>query len=434
MLFDNIMAYDSDFNLHEGMFVGTKGNVIAFISHKKPDEETYQQYGEVYDGTGKVLLPGFYNVHAHNIMTMLRGYGEGLPLQRWLNERIFPFEAKLSEENTYWASMLGIAEMLRFGTVSFSDMYFFPDSRARSVRDSGIKCNMSQSISCFDDRAYEELPAYHIVEHMIETYHGCDEKRILVDLAPHSEYLTTEKVLRGIADQAVAHDLNVQVHMSETKNEHEECKQRHEGRTPARYLHDCGVFRRPCTVAHAVWSEPDDWRLMADNGVTVAANPASNMKLASGFAPISGMMDAGVRIALGTDGCASNNNLNMAQDLYLFALIGKGQSGDPTAISPQQAMRTATRNGALAQGRVDCGSMRPGYRADLVVRDIDKPWMYPRLNMASNMVYASQGADVVLTMVDGTVLYRDGEWTTIDVEKAQAETQKAASEISSSLV
>ena len=433
MLFENITIVDADFHIARNMYVGTKDKTIAYVSPNPPDERTRAQYGETYDGNGKLLMPGFYNAHAHNIMTVLRGWGEGLPLQSWLNDKIFPFEAQLSDENTYWPNMLGIAEMLRFGTVSFSDMYFFPDARGRSVIESGIKCNIAGSISCFDDSSYEELPAYAINEYMLREFHGYDKDRIKIDLAPHSEYLTTPKVLAGIVEQAQDKNLNIQIHMSATKTEHEECKQRHDGMTPARYLESLGVFRRPTTVAHAVWTEPEDWKIMADNGVTVACNPVSNMKLASGFAPIKRMQDANIRLALGTDGCASNNNLNIAQDLYLFALIAKGESQDPTAITTAQAMRTATRNGALAQGRVDSGSIKTGYRADLVIRDVDVPWMYPATDVMGNLIYASQGADVVLTMVDGKVLYRDGEWPTIDVEKAQAETQSTAQGIIASL-
>ena len=211
--------------------------------------------------------------------------------------------------------------------------------------------------------------------------------------------------------------------LSETKKEHEECKARH-GMTPAAYFEKLGLFDQPTTAAHCVWIEGEDFDILKRNGVTVACNPVSNMKLASGFAPVPQMLDAKINVALGTDGCASNNNLNIMQDLYLFALLYKGVTGDPTVITPAQALSAATVNGFRAQGRMDCGSIAVGNKADLIVLDTDVPSMYPDIDTACNVVYAAQGSDVKLTMVDGKILYKDGEYTTIDIERAQFDTQK----------
>jgi 5-methylthioadenosine/S-adenosylhomocysteine deaminase len=223
------------------------------------------------------------------------------------------------------------------------------------------------------------------------------------------------------------------LHVSETKLEHDECKQRRDGLTPIQYFDSLGFFRAPCTAAHCVFSEPEDWRIMQERGVTVSVNPASNMKLASGFAPVPHMLDADVNVALGTDGMASNNSHDMFKELYLFALLYKGASGDPTVVSPAQALAAATRAGAYSQRRGDCGSIAVGQRADLVVLDTDVPWMCPATSLLNNLVYSAKGSDVVLTMVDGAVLYKEGIWLTIDVEKAKYDTAAATRRIISEL-
>ena len=209
--------------------------------------------------------------------------------------------------------------------------------------------------------------------------------------------------------------------MSETRLEHEECKERHGGLTPVRYFESLGLFDCPTTAAHCVWVDDEDIEVLARRGVFVAANPASNMKLGSGFAPVSKMLERGVRVCLGTDGMASNNNHDMMQDLYLLALSAKGAACDPTAISPKQALAAATRTGALSQGREDCGYVGVGARADLCVLDVAGPSWTPMTNPLVNVVYAGHGADVCLTMCDGRVVYRDGQWPLVDAERAKAE-------------
>lgn len=219
------------------------------------------------------------------------------------------------------------------------------------------------------------------------------------------------------------------VHVSETSAEVAGCRERHQGRSPVRFLADCGAFDVPALAAHCVWVDEDDIALLAEKGVTVACNPASNMKLASGFAPVPQMLAAGVRVALGTDGPASNNAHNMFRDLYLLATMYKGSSADPTAITPAQALFAATRAGALAQGREDCGAVAAGMRADLCVLDVTGPSMWPVHDMLANVAYSTSGAEVVLTMCDGRVVYRDGAWPTIDVERARREVQLRSARI-----
>lgn len=418
MLFEHIDYLDENFEVQKNAFIGIKDGKIAYIGTEKPQED----FGEVYNGKHGLMMSGFVNAHSHAPMTLLRGYGENLPLDRWLNEKIFPFEDKLTDSAIVASTTLACAEMIRFGTVSFSDMYFFSQTMAKSILDSGIKCNLSRGLTVFSDQDYEQLEAYKDNMDLLKNYQNAGNGRLKIDLCIHGEYTTTPKVVEAIAKHAKSENVNVHIHLSETKKEHEECKQRH-GKTPAKYFADLGLFDQPTTAAHCVWVEDEDIELFKKYGVTVACNPVSNMKLASGFAPIPKMLEKGINIALGTDGCASNNNLNIMQDLYLFALLYKGVTGDPTIVTPKQALSAATLNGFKSQGRMDSGKIAVGQKADIIVINTDVPNMYPATDIACNLVYAAQGSDIKLTMVDGKVLYKDGEYLTIDIEKAKAQTQ-----------
>ncbi len=418
MLFEHIDYLDENFEVQKNAFIGIKDGKIAYIGTEKPQED----FGEVYNGKHGLMMSGFVNAHSHAPMTLLRGYGENLPLDRWLNEKIFPFEDKLTDSAIAASTTLACAEMIRFGTVSFSDMYFFSQTMAKSILDSGIKCNLSRGLTVFSDQDYEQLEAYKDNMDLLKNYQNAGNGRLKIDLCIHGEYTTTPKVVEAIAKHAKSENVNVHIHLSETKKEHEECKQRH-GKTPAKYFADLGLFDQPTTAAHCVWVEDEDIELFKKYGVTVACNPVSNMKLASGFAPIPKMLEKGINIALGTDGCASNNNLNIMQDLYLFALLYKGVTGDPTVVTPKQALSAATLNGFKSQGRMDSGKISVGQKADIIVINTDVPNMYPATDIACNLVYAAQGSDIKLTMVDGKVLYKDGEYLTIDIEKAKAQTQ-----------
>ena len=415
MLFKNIQIIDSSFNALRGVTVALKDDIIAYVGSwdDLPDKENW---GEVIDGNGKLLVPGFYNSHGHTPMTLLRGYGENLSLRDWLELKIFPFEGRLNPDDVYFATLLGIAEMLRFGTVSVSDMYMLCDSMAQAVLDSGFKCNLSRAITGDDEIPYIKMPAHADVESRVKKYHLSGNGRLRIDISLHAEYTSTPSIAKAVAAHCGSLGLNMHVHVSETRFEHEECKTRHEGRTPARYLADAGVFDTPAIAAHCVWVEDEDLDILADKGVTLAANPVSNLKLASGICPIHKAMSKGINIGLGTDSVASNNNLNMFEEMKLHAILHKATTGDPSFITPAQSLACATVNGARAQGRYDCGSVKPGNKADLVVIDSNSPNMRPCHNALNNLVYAATGSEVIMTIVDGKVLYRDGAWPSIDID------------------
>ena len=436
MLFADIDYLTSDFEVKRG-YVGTQGSHISYVGDVDPAEDpslSSEDFGERYEGRGKLLMPGMYNTHAHMPMTLLRGYAEGLTLQDWLFNKVFPFEAKIDDAAAYPATLLAIAEMLRFGVVGVTDMYFFSDARIQAIAESGIKANLCDGIMVFDqETAYEQTPNLKRNEQLVREHHNSLDGRLKIDLNIHSEYISNPQVVRAVGEHAVQLGVQTHVHISETAKEHQECKDRRGGLTPTQYFDSLGFFAAPCTAAHCVWSEPADWQIYAERGVSVSSNPASNMKLASGFAPVGNMLAAGVNVCLGTDGVASNNSHNILKDLYLLALTSKGASGDPTVISPKQALAMATVNGARSQGRLDSGVIEVGKRADLVALDICVPWMQPIHNLVNNLVYAAQGSDVVLTMVDGTVLYRNGAWLSMDIQKVTRDTKKAAARIVASL-
>ena len=418
MLFKNISILDEDLDYKENMFVATDEGKITYVGDVAP--ENYE--GETYDGTGKLLMSGFYNIHSHSPMSLLRGYGENMMLSDWLNKRIFPFEAKMNASDNYNGSLLSIAEMIRGGVVSNSDMYYQTPALIRAAKESGFKTNLSVPVLCFDNSSLRDLPVFDEMTNM-------DADGILVkcEYSIHAEYTSTPKVVRELAEQAKADKRSIHVHLSETKSEHEECIARH-GMTPTAYFESLGVFDVPTTAAHCVWADENDIEIMGRKGVTVACNPTSNMKLASGFANVKLMLEKGINVGLGTDGSASNNTLDMISELKMFALIYKGITGDPTVVTPKQALAAATINGAAAQGR-NGGLVKVGSDADLIVLDTTRENYTPAYEMINNIVYSSNSRDVVLTMINGKVVYKNGEFMTIDIEKAKFEAKKSVERI-----
>lgn len=422
MLFQDITLIDEQFAVKEHQFVGIKEDRIAYIGDRMPTED----YGEIYDGRGKLLLPAFYNLHSHLPMVLMRGYGENLPLMDWLNHKIFPFEAGLTDMDMYYGCLAGIAEMLRFGIGSAGEMYLSQEPLCRAFLESGVKGNISRCVSCFDPAvSYYDMPQYREVSDCISSYHGAANGRIRAEFSLHSEYTTTERVVREMAETAAKYDSSMHIHVSETAGEVQGCRERHGGRSPVRYLADCGVFDVPTVAAHCVHVDDEDIEILRDKKVTVAANPKSNLKLASGVSPVAKMLAAGVSVGIGTDSVASNNNLNMIEEMRFFNLLQKGISSDPTLITPKETLYAATRAGALGQGRSDCGLIKEGFRADITVLNVDTVYMKPVYNLLNNLIYAAQGTDVVLTMVDGKVLYRDGAYPNMDMEKISYECEKA---------
>ena len=429
MLFRDITILDENLEVQEHMYVGTKDKRIAYIGKAMPQED----YGTVYEGTGRLLMPGFYNIHAHSPMALMRGYGENLKLQDWLNTRIFPFEAKLDSDAVYWGTLLCMAESLRFGIVSTSDMYYFVPDIAHAVIDSGAKNNISRSLTNFDGTPFDQMESAKELEEAFHSLNGAADGRVVIEASLHAEYTSDEATARSLADWCMENGARMHVHVSETKTEHEECKQRHNGKTPVQYLNDCGIFNVPSIAAHCVWIEGEDYDILKEKNVTVATNPCSNLKLASGICNSAEILKRGINLGIGTDSVASNNSLNFLEEMKTLAMIGKVRAEDPTVVTPKQVLYAATRAGALAQGRSDCGIMKEGARADLIVLRTDVPNMHPVHDLINNIVYSASGSDVLLTMVDGKVLYQDGDYTSIDLDETIERTERAVDRILSQL-
>ena len=433
MLFTDIGIIDENFKYRENMCVGVQADRITYIGSEIPDDA--DAFGERYDGKDRVLMPGFFNAHGHSSMTLLRGYGENLSLQDWLFNRIFPFEAKLYNKAVYWSTLLSMAESLRFGIVSTSDMYYFLDAMVRAYSVAKTKGNISRAVANADGvtgPAVKEIISIKEARDSILMYDGFEDGRIKIDASIHAEYTNNEDSMRAMAELAEEFDVRMHIHLSETEKETKDCIEKY-GKTPTELMAELGVLDRPTTAAHCVWINDGDRDILKAKGVSVASNPISNCKLASGMCDVPALYRKGINVAIGTDSVSSNNSLNYIEEMKAFALTGKVVSGDPSAMTPEEVLFSATRAGALAQGRDDSGLLKEGFKADLIVLDVSEANMSPAYDMANNIIYSADGKDVCLTMIDGRVCYRDGEYTDIDIEETKAESEAARKKILSML-
>ncbi len=405
---------EGDGVLHDG-YVGIEGGKITYVGTVPPP----QTAARTIDATGKILMPGLVNTHTHVSMAPLRGYADDYPLQEWLHEHVFPVEGKMDRDCVYYSALLGIAEMIASGTVAMTDMYMHIPAVAKAAYEAGIYANISNGALSFSPDSYDFATdsATAQMEEMLRDWHGADEGRIVLDAAIHAEYTSFERLWRAQVDYAKRHGLRMHLHLSETHEEHAACIARY-GKTPAQCFADAGVFGVPTTAAHCTYLSEDDMALLAKHGVSVAHNPVSNLKLASGIAPVPDMLRHGVNVALGTDGVCSNNNSDLFEELKLVATLHKGVRRDATAIRAHEALAMATRAGACAQGRQDAiGTIAPGYDASVILLDTNKPHLQPVHNPISSVVYAAGGGDVCLSMVRGKILYENGQFLTIDWEQ-----------------
>ena len=372
----------------------------------------------VIDCRGKMLMPGLYNCHSHAAMTLFRGYGEDMPLDKWLFDKIFPAEALLTNESVYVASVFACAEMIRAGIVSFTDMYEKCDQTARAVAETGIKANISRAVLSFDpEEKGSENSRLIEAKTLFRDFHNSSNGRVKIDMSVHAEYTNTENSFRATAEAAKELGANMHVHLSETASEHEECKGRRGGRTPAEFMRDCGIFDVPTTAAHCVFVSDGDLEIMREYGVTAAHNPSSNLKLGSGIMRTSDFISHGVNVTLGTDGCASNNRLDVFKEAYLASILDKGITNNPGGHMASEFLKMATENGALSQGRSDCGAIACGKKADIIAVDLDELHNIPKYDLSYAALYSVTASDVTMTMCDGKILYENGEFTTIDIEK-----------------
>lgn len=365
-------------------------------------------FDHVLSGAGKLVLPGFVNAHTHLAMVLMRGYADDMPLQRWLEEAIWPTERKLTAEDVYWGSLLGIAEMIRSGTTCFADMYFHMDAVARAVEASGMRALLEYGLVAPEpgERVAREL---RMARTFIEQFHGAAHGRIQTSVGPHAPYTCHPSLWEGALDLAQQRQLIIHTHLAETRAEVENARKQW-GKTPVEYLEHLGVFQAPVLAAHCVHLSAHDIQILAEHRVSVAHNPGSNLKLGSGFAPVQKLLDAGVNVALGTDGASANNNLDMLEEIRLASLLQKGILEEATALPAPLALRLGTTNGARALGlQEEIGTIEPGRRADLIMLDIEEPHWIPNYDPVSNLVYAARSADVSTVIIDGRLVMKDRE-------------------------
>ena len=402
-----------------GANVGIKDGKTVFVGRDEAEAAS------VIDAAGRLVMPGLINAHAHTAMCVMRGYADDYSLKSWLYDKVFPVEARLDERAIVAGAELGMAEMLRFGTTSFSDMYFCQPAVAKAAERIGIKANLCNAVLALGDSyVFEKDRAVIETEELLKEYGA--KGPIRADVSIHAEYTSPPEIWRRVHAWAKETGVVTHIHLSETKSEHEECIARR-GMTPAAAFAANGVMDTPVLFAHGVWLSGDDMRLIAERSASVAHCPVSNLKLGSGVADVHAMIGNGVNVCLGTDGVCSNNSLDLFEEIKLAALLAKGKNLDPTALPAYEALKMATVNGAKAQGREgETGVIAPGYDADIIMINTDAPHLRPIYDPISAAAYSVQGADVAMTMVMGRVLYKDGEWLTLDVEKAVREVEEYA--------
>ena len=397
-------------------YVVVEGALIRSVGTTRPSGT----FDREIDGGGNVLMPGFVNAHTHVPMTLLRGYGGGCDLHTWLNQYIFPAEAKWDDRAISAAADLGLAEMIASGVTTIADMYMHTDMVAQRVLSSGISANLSFG-GLFFGGDFDPKTVHDCVvqEELFRTWHGRGDGQILIDASIHGEYTSQAPLWEWTADFAKRNGLGLHVHLSETRSEHEDCVGRH-GMTPAAVFEKYGLFDVRAIAAHCVWTTPEDWAILASHGVSAIHNPMSNLKLGSGIAPVPAMKKAGVNVALGTDGVSSNNCTDLFADMKIAAILHNGANCDPMALTAYDALRMATVNGARALGR-NTGEIKAGCVADLILVDFSAPNNIPCHDVVENLVYASHGADVRMNMARGRVIYQNGEFFTIDLDRVRRE-------------
>jgi len=379
--------------------VHVKDNRIAYVGPEFP--ETDMVWDREIDAEGNVIMPGFKNAHTHSGMTFLRSYADDLPLLDWLNEQVFPMEAKLTEDDIYHLSKLAIMEYLTSGITANFDMYLTPDSIAKVSRDCGYRTVMTGGLNNFT-QSLEDL------ERWLNEYNDPDDL-VTFQLGFHAEYTNSKDNLERLAALVQKYQAPITAHSSESKSEVEGCIERY-GVTPTVLFNKLGMFDYGGAFYHCIHMTDEDIAIMAEKGVYAVTNPGSNMKLASGIARIEDMLEAGVKIAIGTDGPASNNCLDMFREMFLVTALAKIKGENAAALSADYVLRMATVNGAHCMGLEDADVLAEGKLADLIMIDLHQPNMQPINNIEKNIVYSGSKQNVKMTMVNGKILYEDGQF------------------------
>lgn len=412
ILIENIMIVTMDEEreiINEGYILikNDKINEVKSGAYLGNKESLY-----IINGKDHCAMPGLINAHTHAAMTIFRGYGEGLPLMRWLNEKIWPIESKLKGEHVKIATELAALEMLRSGTTCFNDMYFYEDEVIKVSKEFNIRGIIGVSI--MGDNWEQQLKEAMDIDKKIK-----EDKSGLLDclIAPHSPYTLSKEALEVIGKEAKSNNKNIHIHISETQDEVNIIKEKY-NKTSCEFLQDVGIFNSKVAAAHCVYLTDKDMNILKENGASVIYNPQSNMKLASGIAKIADMIDMDINVCLGTDGTSSNNNLNMIEEMETGIVLQKLYYKDATKLSAKKALEMATYNGARAlMNNKKLGKIKEDYLADIVLLDLNKPNMVPVNDIHSNIVFSANGSEVEYVIVNGNIVMEKGEFKHIDAER-----------------
>ncbi|MEG0129783.1 amidohydrolase [Clostridium sp.] len=420
----SIITMDGKDNILNKGYILISGNTIEKVESGEYEGPITSL--KVIDGEGCIAMPGLINMHTHVPMTLLRGYGEGLPLMKWLNERIFPFEAKMTKDDVYIGSLLGIVEMIKSGTTTFVDMYYKLSEIANAAKDMNIRAFLGNTIIGDD---YKKQ-----IDKTISLKESIQSDLVNITLAPHSPYTCSTEALIMVSEAGRVNNIPIQIHLSESREEIDTIKASHKV-SPIKYCNDIGLFEgNKVIAAHCIHIDEDDMKILKDNKVAMVVNPQSNMKLASGTAPAIDAKRKGVNICLGTDGPSSNNSLNMVEEMKVFSLVQKLFNSDANVMDPYTTLEIATVNGAKALGMEDSlGKIKEGYLADIILIDTKKPHLTPCFNYYANIVYSAQGSDIKTSIINGKIVMKDYKIKLVDETILMERAQNAVNSILSRL-
>ncbi|HOD92853.1 MAG TPA: amidohydrolase [Clostridia bacterium] len=419
----DILTMDDDFSILKNQVICIEDDRIVYIGE---DEPFFFLPNRIINAKNKIVMPGLINSHTHCAMTLMRNRSNDLPLERWLQEGIFPIEANLTYKDVYSGAMLGIAEMIKCGTTAYLDMYYIHEASIEAISSSGIRANLSYGVSTSSKvKELGKQGAEEYCKNFILNNRKAFKGRLNTSIEVHSVYLVDENELILSAQMAKDTETLIHIHLHETQTEVNNCIKKY-GMTPLQLCEKTGILENKVTAAHTVHVNDEDMQLMKKRKVIPVHNPSSNMLLGSGFADIPKMLQIGLKPALGTDGAASNNTIDMFKEMHITALIHKGYKKDSNAINAKQVLTMATANGAKALGFDNCGMIKVGMKADIAIVNTDSLNMSPYHDSVSALVYSARATDVDTVLVNGEILMKDRKLLTIDEEKVKYEALKSA--------
>ena len=425
ILIKNALILDSNNNFNDKQSLLIVNDRIAEIAPEIDESRA----SKIIDATGKILLPGFVNTHTHLSMALFRGLADDLSLDSWLNDHIWPMEANLNGDYCYIGALLGAVELIKSGTTTFSDMYFYMEDVARAVEDSGIRAVLSYGMIDFGDAERRENEIGENLT-LFENCNGMADGRIKVFFGPHSPYTASEELLVKVRELADEHGIGIHIHVSETQKEIDDVSAE-KGLRPFEYLDKIGFLGPDVVAAHCVWLSDEEIEIIRKNGVKVSHNPCSNMKLASGISPVSKLIENGICVSIGTDGASSNNNLDLIEELKTASLLQKVSTLDPKVLDSTEAIAMGTIRGAEALGLDDeIGTIEVGKKADIILIDTNSANMVPdSSSLSSNIIYSANGSNVDTTICNGKVLMENRKLTVLDEQDIYKKAREAIDEL-----